>query len=86
MSLAIECSTLAAAENEKPGEWEKLLSCGGKCDRKLPLCAHTCQEVCHAGECPKAEQCRKKVRFVVNFLSEFVKFRFRCLVGLCELG
>ncbi|GAQ89009.1 hypothetical protein KFL_004790030 [Klebsormidium nitens] len=60
VALAIECRELAAAERGGTGEWEKLLSCGNKCDRKLPLCAHTCQEVCHAGACPHPEQCRKK--------------------------
>lgn len=61
VSLAIECRLLAAAEAGGEEARDQLLSCGNKCDRKLPLCGHTCQEVCHGGACPNPEQCRKKV-------------------------
>jgi len=41
---------------------DKLRSCKQVCNRRLSpgtLCMHTCNELCHAGECPEAGKCTK---------------------------
>ncbi|CAH0384192.1 unnamed protein product [Bemisia tabaci] len=39
----------------------KLQSCGGPCPKTL-LCGHPCTKLCHPGECPNADPCRKKTK------------------------
>ncbi|XP_073001752.1 NF-X1-type zinc finger protein NFXL2 isoform X1 [Typha latifolia] len=55
---AFECIYYNSLSNE---EQQKVRSCGGPCHRKLPNCPHLCSEICHPGQCPLIDRCRKKV-------------------------
>ncbi|KAJ2357062.1 FKBP12-associated protein [Coemansia sp. RSA 2618] len=48
-------------------------SCGQRCERQLPGCAHTCKEACHAGPCPPCE-----VRVSTTCLCGSAKFQTEC--------
>eukprot|EP00899_Mesostigma_viride_P018045 jgi/Mesvir1/26241/Mv05719-RA.2 len=58
--LSVECSVLARAQASADA-YERLLSCGDVCRKKLPFCTHTCTAMCHGGPCPQPTQCKRKV-------------------------
>ncbi|XP_017781549.1 PREDICTED: NF-X1-type zinc finger protein NFXL1 [Nicrophorus vespilloides] len=43
------------------GDRDALQSCGNRCPSKYP-CGHQCRANCHQGDCPNAEDCKKKMK------------------------
>ncbi|XP_021938982.1 NF-X1-type zinc finger protein NFXL1 isoform X3 [Zootermopsis nevadensis] len=56
--LYVRCSEWTSAEDDKK---QALTSCGNQCPKNYE-CGHRCRILCHPGDCPDPDMCRKKVK------------------------